>query len=147
MARLGRSHLFGRRTITPRVIIFGGRFGSDALFEADDTPVKVGVYARIASDTLISTDTAVGVFSSIYDPRNLTVSASGTTAILSWTASTTLGVLDYSIFRRSPPTGVPFNPRFDTPVASSVSATTYSDTGLTSNTTYEWQVFGRIPVA
>lgn len=122
------------------------RTASDVLLVEDVATKTNDTWGRVASDVLLSTDTAAGTFSSIYDPRNLVVTVSGVTASLSWDTSSALDVLDYSIFRRSPPTGVAFNPRFDTPVAAGISATTYDDTDLDA-ATYEWQVFGRIPVA
>lgn len=78
-----------------------------------------------------------------YDPTNFTVDIDGTTATLDWDASITAGIDDYSVFRRTPATGEPFNPFVDIPVASGITATSYEDTGLDPGTEYEWQVFGR----
>lgn len=65
----------------------------------------------------------------------------GSTAQLTWSPSPTPGVVDYAVFRRSPPTGVPFSPATDTPIAV-VTGTSYDDQGLPTGS-YEWQVFGR----
>jgi hypothetical protein len=80
------------------------------------------------------------------DPAALAVVPTGpTTATLTWDAAVLAGVTDYSVFRRTPSTGVPFDPTVDTPVASAVALLTYPATGLTPATEYEWQVFGRVP--
>jgi hypothetical protein len=76
-----------------------------------------------------------------FNPANLTVTPSGTTNALAWDASA--GAIDYSIFRRTPPTGVPFVPGTDTPIASGVATLSYNDLGL-SPATYEYEVFGRL---
>lgn len=82
---------------------------------------------------------------SFYNPVNFLVSMSlGNTASLTWNASPTAGVTTYSIFRRTPVTGAPFDPTVDTPIATGVSGTSYSDTGLAIGTQYEWQVFGEL---
>lgn len=49
----------------------------------------------------------------------------------------------YLIFRRTPPTGEPFDPEVDTPIATVPSnQLTYDDEGL-AEAEYEWQVFAR----
>jgi outer membrane protein assembly factor BamB len=66
-------------------------------------------------------------------PTNLVAAAISSSQInLSWTASTTSGVT-YSIFRS---TTSGFAPLSGNKIASGVSGTTYSDTGLTASTTY-----------
>lgn len=77
------------------------------------------------------------------DPPALELSVTGADAALSWLVSPTGDVVDYSIFRRTPSTGAPFDPTVDTPVATGVTATSYADNGLAAGT-YDWQVFGRI---
>lgn len=79
----------------------------------------------------------------IIDPADLSVVFSGTDAVLSWSSSPSSGVTTYDIYRRSPPTGAPFVPGVDTPVATAVTSP-YTDPGLTAGQ-YEWQVFGNIP--
>lgn len=84
-------------------------------------------------------------FSDIYtetewDPPGLAVSMAANVATLTWSASPTAGVTSYDLYRRTPPTGVPFVPGSDTPVATGVTSP-YADSGLAS-ATYEWQVFG-----
>ena len=70
------------------------------------------------------------------------VTAEPATAELRWDASPTAGVEDYSVFRRSPPTGEPFDPETDTPIADGIVTTAYDDEGLTDGD-YEWQIYGR----
>jgi hypothetical protein len=77
------------------------------------------------------------------DPPNLTVIVTGTTVALDWDASGAAGLVDYKVFRRTPPTGVAFNPNSDTPIATGITATNYDDTGRSVDTMYEYQVFGR----
>ena len=70
-------------------------------------------------------------------PTNLTAAASSATVVnLSWTASTTAGVT-YSVYRS---TTSGFSPGAATRIASSQAGTTFSDTGLTANTTYYYLV-------
>jgi hypothetical protein len=79
-----------------------------------------------------------------FDPANLSVNIVSTTAQLSWDASPTPGVVDYLVFRRTPQTGQPFDPKVDTPVATGITVTSYDDESLDTGN-YDWQVFGRIP--
>lgn len=76
----------------------------------------------------------------IIDPPDLAVSMSGVDATLTWSSSQSDSITSYDLYRRTPPTGEPFVPGTDTPVATGVSSP-YSDTGLTAGD-YEWQVFG-----
>jgi glucosylceramidase len=70
-------------------------------------------------------------------PTSLTATATSSTQInLSWTASTTTGVT-YSVFRS---TTSGFTPGSGNQITSGVSATTYTDTGLTASTTYYYMV-------
>lgn len=78
------------------------------------------------------------------DPPGLYVVVEGSTARLYWDPSPTPNVADYSIYRRTPQTGAPFDPIVDTPIATGVVGLTYEDTGLTGGD-YDWQVFGRVP--
>ncbi|HEU4864643.1 MAG TPA: hypothetical protein VFT76_00220 [Actinomycetota bacterium] len=78
------------------------------------------------------------------DPPGLTVTIVGSTAQLDWNPSPSPGVVDYSVFRRSPSTGAPFDPTTATPIATGITATAYNDTNLPVGS-YDWQVFGRIP--
>lgn len=78
----------------------------------------------------------------IIDPADLAVSVAGTTATLTWSASQSDGVTGYDVYRRTTPTGVPFVPGVDTPIATNVTSP-YADSGL-SVASYEWQVFGAI---
>lgn len=71
------------------------------------------------------------------------VSSTGSTAQLDWDASPTANVQDYSIFRRTPPTGAAFDPETDTPIAAEVATTAYDDEDLAQGE-YEWQVIGRV---
>lgn len=75
------------------------------------------------------------------DPTNLVVTQVGSDAHLVWDTST--GALDYSIFRRTPQTGALFVPESDTPLASGISALSYTDdtVGIAD---YDYQVFGRL---
>lgn len=80
------------------------------------------------------------------DPTGFTVVPTGpTTASLDWATATLAGVVDYLVFRRTPPSGALFVPGTDTPRASGVIASAYNDTGLLAATAYEYQVFGRVP--
>jgi hypothetical protein len=76
----------------------------------------------------------------IYDPDNLQVSVTGSTASLTWDASPSVPD-DYVIFRRTPQTGAPFDPEVDTPIGSTA-ALFFDDEDL-SEGDYDWQVFGR----
>jgi glucosylceramidase len=70
-------------------------------------------------------------------PTNLTATTASSSQInLSWTASTTSGVT-YSVFRS---TASGFAPGSGNQVASGLSGTTYSNTGLSSGTTYYYLV-------
>jgi len=75
------------------------------------------------------------------DPLNLQVNVVSDTASLSWDVSPT--AVDYSVFRRTPTTGVDFNPSAATPVATGITTPSFDDVML-SPATYEWQVFGRV---
>ena len=70
-------------------------------------------------------------------PTGLSASAVSSSQInLSWTASTTSGVT-YSIFRS---TTTPFTPSAGDQIGPSVSGTSYSDSGLATNTSYYYAV-------
>lgn len=78
------------------------------------------------------------------EPANLAVAIDGAgTAQLTWDPSTDPGLLDYSVFRRTPSTGSVFVPGVGTPVASGLVVPSYADTGLAS-ARYDWQVFARL---
>lgn len=77
------------------------------------------------------------------DPTELAVNVVGNEADLTWDPSTSPGLLDYSVFRRSPSTGASFTPGVDTPIASGVTDESYADSGLTIGS-YDWQVFARL---
>ncbi|HZR28042.1 MAG TPA: malectin domain-containing carbohydrate-binding protein [Terriglobales bacterium] len=73
-------------------------------------------------------------------PSGLSATAASTTQInLSWTASTANCTPTYNVFRS---TTSGFTPSSSNQVASGVSATSFSDTGLTCNTTYFYLVEG-----
>jgi len=78
-----------------------------------------------------------------YDPANLTVAVEGTALRLNCNTSPTAGVSSYVWFRRTPPSGVQFNPTTTTPIATTAS-TTHLDTSVVPGTTYEYQAFGRV---
>jgi len=80
------------------------------------------------------------------DPTNLFVALSGKKALLTWDASGTGGVADYSVFRRSPSTRAAFDPAVDTAIAAGITTTSYVDAGLAVGT-YDWEVFGRVPAS
>ena len=70
-------------------------------------------------------------------PTGLSATAASSSQVnLSWTASTTSGVT-YSVFRS---TTSGFTPSSSNQIASSLSGTTYSDSGLTASTTYYYIV-------
>jgi hypothetical protein len=75
-----------------------------------------------------------------FDPANLQVSVTGSTASLTWDASPS-SPDDYVVFRRTPQTGDPFDPQVDTPVGST-SDLFFDDEDLPEGD-YDWQVFGR----
>lgn len=80
----------------------------------------------------------------VADPADLAVAfPSSGRADLTWSPSSDPGLLDYSVFRRTPSTGAAFTPGVDTPVASGITDESYSDTGL-APASYDWQVFGRL---
>ncbi len=71
-------------------------------------------------------------------PSGLTATATSTSQInLSWTASTSSCALTYTVFRS---TTSGFTPSSSNQIASGVSATSFSDTGLTCNTAYFYLV-------
>lgn len=94
---------------------------------------------------VIFTLTSVEFVATFDDPPSLQVNTSPNTASLTWGASPTPDVDTYSVFRRSPPTGDPFDPDVDTPIATLVAALTYDDVDLEVGS-YEWQVFGIVGV-
>ncbi|MEU4401239.1 PQQ-dependent sugar dehydrogenase [Micromonospora orduensis] len=68
-------------------------------------------------------------------PQQLTGTASGTTVTLRWTASTdNIGVRAYDVFRNGVKVGT---------VTGAPPATTFTDSGLTANTAYQYQVAAR----
>lgn len=140
-ARSASDTLLGADTAAGLLVL--GRSTTDTLLGAD-TATRALVFARATTDTLLGGDTAVG--ERLYDPMDLAVDVTVPgTATLTWTASTTPGVVDYIVFRRTPTTGDPFDPYSETPIATGITDTDYDDAGLAADT-YEWQVFGRIPV-
>jgi Malectin domain len=102
---------------------------STATPEGSWTITVTGTYANISHSTPVTLVVTTGP----NPPTNLTATAASSSEIdLSWTASTTSGVT-YSIFRS---TTSGFTPSSGNQIASGLSGTTYSDTGLTASTTY-----------
>ena len=95
--------------------------------QAIDTAGNLSAFSNIASATTQAPPTA---------PSNLTATAASTSQInLSWTASTsTVGLRNYIVQRCQGAGCTTF-----APIASPI-GTTYSDTGLTSGTSYSYQV-------
>lgn len=115
-----------------------------AVLAASGPSASVGAGSAVLAAVLTGKGTAAaGVTGINYDPMNLAVQIAGSTATLTWDASQTPGVTTYTVFRRSPPTGVVFNPAVNTPVTTTATSP-YVDTGL-ATATYEWQVFGNVP--
>ena len=73
----------------------------------------------------------------MYDPADLAVDVDGAVATLTWTASP--NAVNYRVFRRSPQTGLPFDPNIDLQVGAT-DQLVYIDSGLL-NGTYDWQVY------
>jgi Malectin domain/Fibronectin type III domain len=91
-----------------------------------------GAYANILNSTSVTLVVSTGN-TAPNPPTNLTATAVSSSGInLSWTASTTSGVT-YSIFRS---TTSGFTAGSGNQIASGLSGTTFSDTGLTASTTY-----------
>jgi chitodextrinase len=91
------------------------------------------VYVATTSATIVVYGTTTPPPPPPNPPTNLAATAISSSQInLSWTASTTSGVT-YSIFRS---TTSGFTPSSGNEIASDVSATTYSDTGLAASTAY-----------
>lgn len=78
----------------------------------------------------------------VIDPADLSVVFSGSDAVLTWSSAPDNFVTGYSVFRRSGPTGAPFVPGVDTPVATGVTSP-YTDVGVGAGN-FEWQVFAEI---
>jgi chitinase len=73
-------------------------------------------------------------------PTGLTATAASSSQInLSWTASSSTCSVTYNVFRSTTPG---FTPSSSNEIASGVTATTYSNTGLTASTTYYYLVEG-----
>ena len=110
-----------------------------------DSATGVQSMARTATDLSTLTDPVAPKTTPITsaDPANLTVTMVGTSAVLNATASPTVGVASYSVFRRSPATGAAFVPGVDTPIATGVTLP-YVDPSLTDGD-YEWEIFGELP--
>jgi hypothetical protein len=76
-----------------------------------------------------STSTAPSV------PAGLTAAAGNTSVALSWSASTGTTPITYNVYR-----GTSSGGESTTPIATSVSSTSYTDSGLTNGTTYYYKV-------
>jgi hypothetical protein len=96
------------------------------------------------STTGVVTTTAVDTLGGAFDPVITFAAQVGTDVLLEWDPSPTPGVTDYSVFRRSPQTGAPFDPTTDTPLASGILIEEYLDEDPPAGD-YDYQVFGRIP--
>jgi hypothetical protein len=109
------------------------------------SPVAVTWSANVSAtiSPVTMTLTPVAITGSANDPPDLHVNVVSTTASLDWDASPS-SPTNYSIFRRTPQTGLPFNPNVDTPIATGVTALLYDDVGLAVGN-YDWQVFGLLP--
>ena len=107
----------------------GLTFGTSYSYQvqAVDTAGNLSAFSNIASTTTQAPPTA---------PSNLTATAASTSQInLSWTASTsTVGLRNYIVQRCQGAGCTTFAP------IASPTGTTYSDTGLTSGTSYSYQV-------
>jgi len=117
---------------TPASLLdLGGKFDSPA---SGDGMIFVGtdrIQAFGLTNTSCSTPTA---------PSGLTATAQSSSQInLSWTASSSSCSVSYNVFRS---TTSGFTPSSSNQIASLVSSTTYSDTGLTASTTYYYLVEG-----
>jgi len=75
-------------------------------------------------------------------PTGLTATPGNASVLLSWTASTGTAPITYSIYR-----GTSSGGESGTPIAANLSATNYTDTGLTNGTTYYYQVTATNSVA
>lgn len=78
-----------------------------------------------------------------YDPVNFTLTESGDAVDLACDPSPTANVVGYRWFRRTPETGVEFNPEVDSALAETA-GTSYTDNSISLDTEYEYQVFGKI---
>jgi hypothetical protein len=125
----------GAQSLTGAIFARAGSFGAGVL----------STLSTLAGAVFTKTPSfGAGTISVAADPNNLQVTIVGTTAQLTWSASGTPGVADYSIFRRSPQTGAAFDPEVDTPIATGITGTSYDDENLAARE-YDWQVFGRVP--
>jgi beta-glucanase (GH16 family) len=95
---------------------------------------QLGLAVTSHNDTLLSTATFDTVqVSPSAAPRNLTATAGDGLVTLSWTASR--GAASYNIYRGTAPGG-----EDSTPIATGVTATAFTDTGLTDGTAYFYLV-------
>jgi len=76
-----------------------------------------------------------------FDPENINAVRSGENVILSCNTSSSENVVGYRWFRRTPPTGEPFLPSQEVPLAIT-EGTSYVDTTTSNLSNYEYQVFG-----
>jgi hypothetical protein len=96
---------------------------------------------RLTGRSLTGSRAALEISFGEFDPANLVVTPSGE---LSWDPSPG-DIIDYQVFRRTPQTGEPFNPTVDTPVATGITATSWTDESVESGD-YDYQVYGRVRV-
>ncbi len=90
--------------------------------------------AGIASSGQASTATLSGATAAT-PPTNLAATAGNGTTSLTWSASTGTAPITYSVYR-----GTTSGEESTTPIASNLSVTSYSDSGLTNGTTYFYYV-------
>ena len=77
-----------------------------------------------------------------YDPQNLSAVKVEGGVELSCDESPTAGVESYHWFRRTVPTGQPFDPEQDAPIAQTSGTSYFDEEGEAGN---EYQVFGSVP--
>jgi hypothetical protein len=130
---------------TTGIKLGGGEVGVDGIWSGTSEPVSVsGSTATLtlspASAAVIQFVASSGSCTAPSAPSGLTATADSSSQInLSWTASSSSCFVTYNVYRS---TTSGFTPLSSNEIASGVTATTYSNTGLMASTTYYYKVEG-----